>query len=146
VRQVLAIANAALSGEVPAYSLPEITAVLAAINTNYVSGSDNNFLKCPTEIAATTEEPIEKSASFIVFPNPVIENATIEFALNNDTHVEIQLYSMTGQLVTSVYNGKVRLGERNSVPFTTTGIKSGVYFMKMITDTAVETKSVIVGQ
>ncbi|MFM2229415.1 MAG: hypothetical protein RL607_673 [Bacteroidota bacterium] len=146
VSQILTLANATLANEVTAYSLLDITAVLAAINTNYVGGSDNNFLKCPTEPVVADEEPIVKSNSFVVFPNPVVENANIEFALNSDSNVEIQLYTINGQLLTSVFNGKVKSGEQNSVSFTTIGMKSGVYFMKMITDTAVETKSVIVGQ
>jgi hypothetical protein len=66
--------------------------------------------------------------------------------MQNNSNVEIQLYSINGQLVAPVYSGKVKAGEKHQASFTTTGMKSGVYFMKLITDTTVVTKSVIVGQ
>lgn len=39
-----------------------------------------------------------------IYPNPVSESATIEYSINNDYHVSLDLYNASGQLIYSLVN------------------------------------------
>jgi hypothetical protein len=147
VSQLIAIANTILGGGNSKYTLTDVNNALIAINSNYVGGEDMNFLRCtgggtePGDI-----DPPAEVLSYKVYPNPVRDNATIEYSLNNNTSVSIKLYNVNGQLVNAIFDGNGEAEQKYIVKINTDGMKSGVYFLKLTTDNNVVTKSVIISQ
>ena len=146
VNQVVAIANTILGNVSTKYSSSDVNATLISINSNYVDGTDLNFLRCSGKTTGIKPNLGTKVVSYVVYPNPVKDIASIEFVLSNDTNVEILLYNMNGQLLNSIFKGAVTSGEKNSVKLEAETLKSGVYFLKLMSDSEVVTKSIIIGQ
>ncbi|MFN3755283.1 T9SS type A sorting domain-containing protein, partial [Flavobacterium sp.] len=145
VSQVLTIANTILGGGNSKYTMTDVSKALIAINGNYEAGADMEFLGCTGN---ATDEPvgIKELVSYVVYPNPIRDNATIEFVLNYDSNVSIVLYNVNGQLLNEVFRGNVIAGKKYQVDFNAQGMKSGVYFLKLIGDSSVDTKSIVLGQ
>ncbi|MCF6130591.1 T9SS type A sorting domain-containing protein, partial [Flavobacterium sp. AS60] len=147
VSQVLTIANTLLGNGTSTYTMTEVNNALIAINSNYEAGADMDFLRCTGSSAGTDPiKPATELVSYMVYPNPVKDHATIEYTLNNDSSVSIELYNVTGQLVNTIFKGNAEAGQKNSVTFNADGMKSGVYFFKLTTNNNVVTKSVIISQ
>jgi len=146
VSQVLTIANTLLGNGDSIYTMTEINNALIAINSNYVAGADMEFLRCTGKMAEVNPKPAVDLVNYMVYPNPVKDNATIEYTLNNSSSVSIKLYNITGQLVNTVFDGNVEAGDKNIVKFNADGMKSGVYFFRLTTNNTVATKSVIISQ
>jgi hypothetical protein len=146
VSQVLSIANTILGNGNSRYTATDVNNTLIAINGNYEAGVDMEFLRCTGN--ANNVEPVlaTELVSFIVYPNPIRDNANVEFILNYDSNVSIQLYNINGQLLNEVYKGNAFAGRKYQVDFNASGMKSGVYFLKFIGDSNVDTKSIIIGQ
>ncbi|WP_333667244.1 T9SS type A sorting domain-containing protein, partial [Flavobacterium sp.] len=154
VSQVLAVANTILGGGASPYTAAQVNDALDRINRNYDNGTSNlGYLACPCEvktaskakqIANADSTSNEFRGSVVVYPNPVKENATIEFDLENDSNVSITIYNMNGQLINTVYSGNALAGEKYIVNLNASGMKTGVYILKLNTDTTVYTKSLII--
>ena len=69
------------------------------------------------------------SAEINVYPNPVQNYANIEFAVENNNQTSIEVFSMMGQKVASLYNEKAVAGQKYNVAFDASGLSSGVYFV-----------------
>ena len=146
VSQVLTIANTLLGKGNSKYTMTEVNNALIAINGNYEAGADQQFLRCTGSSTVTNTKPDTALLSYKVYPNPVKDLATIEYTLNNDSSVSIELYNVTGQLINTIFNGNAEAGQKQSVSFNADGMKSGVYFFKLTTNNNVVTKSVIISQ
>ena len=79
-----------------------------------------------------------------VYPNPVKGNSTLEFTLNYDSKVKVVIYNINGQIVNDVYEGKVSGEVKNAININSTGMKSGVYIVKLTTDRESVTKSLLI--
>ncbi len=65
-----------------------------------------------------------------VYPNPVLNNATINFNLPESGNVNVTLIDAVGNTVATVFNGHLE-ANNNQVPFQANGISSGNYFVKI---------------
>jgi hypothetical protein len=65
-----------------------------------------------------------------VVPNPASTQANILIDVNADAIISIDIYDMTGRLVSNVYNGGIATGEK-SIGFTTENISAGIYVVKV---------------
>ncbi|NNC95566.1 MAG: T9SS type A sorting domain-containing protein [Chitinophagales bacterium] len=63
---------------------------------------------------------------FNIYPNPVVNNATIELALDNNAEVEFLIVDMAGRVVKSFNYGQVPKGE-NRLDFDVNGISAASY-------------------
>ncbi len=146
VSQVLTIANTILGNGTSKYTMTDVNNALVAINSNYEAGTDMEFLKCDETIINGESVVMKELVTYKVYPNPIRDNATVEFVLNYDSNVSIVLYNVSGQRLNEVFTGNVIAGKKYLVDFNAQGMKSGVYFLKLIGDANVDTKSVIIGQ
>ena len=83
----------------------------------------------PTGIADVTEAP-ENYNLIRVYPNPFNSSTTIQFGLQQEAHVELQIYNIEGQRVRELLNAKVRAG-RHRVTWDASAISSGVYYCRL---------------
>ena len=146
VSQVLTIANTLLGNGDSKYTMSEINNALIAINSNYVAGADMEFLRCAGRMAEVNPKPAVDLVNYMIYPNPINDNASIEYTLNNSSSVSIKLYNITGQLVNTIFDGNAEAGEKYILKFNADGMKSGVYFFRLTTNNTVVTKSIIISQ
>lgn len=88
--------------------------------------------------AAGADESITEGLSepeVTAFPNPFREGTTIRFRLHEDAEVQLDIYSMHGKLVASLFQGKASAGEEKEVQFQPESIPAGVYYYRLRTET-----------
>jgi 2',3'-cyclic-nucleotide 2'-phosphodiesterase (5'-nucleotidase family) len=64
------------------------------------------------------------------FPNPFNPTTQIQFALPTDSHVELGVYTVTGQRIATLVN-EVRPAGTHQVTFDATDLASGVYIYRI---------------
>ncbi len=150
VNELLTIANTILGGGASPYTADQINTALDAVNRNYDNGTVNlGYLACPcTASKMATNDGIiaQVKAEVTVYPNPVKGNSTLEFTLNYDSKVKVVIYNINGQIVNDVYEGKVSGEVKNAININSTGMKSGVYIVKLTTDRESVTKSLLIAE
>jgi len=79
------------------------------------------------------------------YPNPVVNistGATISYALVEESHVLLDLYTVTGQHVRSIVNARQQSG-RYDVNVDLSGLSSGIYLYRIVVDNEVSTKKLM---
>ncbi len=87
------------------------------------------------------EQPYTKEQLTII-PNPVTNTAIISFNLDKPSRYKVEIYSITGVQLSILKSG-VSSGQ-TSLAFNVASYKSGVYLVKLTTDTEVITKQIVV--
>ncbi len=64
------------------------------------------------------------------YPNPFNPETTISFQIPQKSHVELQVYDVTGRLVRTLIDGEMRTGV-HQVQFNGEGLASGIYFYRL---------------
>jgi len=77
-------------------------------------------------------------------PNPVQDRATVSFAVREEAEATISLYNTLGQAVRTVYRGTPGAGTGQTVEVSTTGLSSGVYFLRLRADGRSKTRRLTV--
>ena len=80
------------------------------------------------------------------YPNPFRTEATIEFRLPEADHVTLEVYSMTGQRVATLFNGNVPANVQQSVKFNGSNLNSGFYIYKLRSDSGLSKEGKLVLQ
>ena len=73
------------------------------------------------------------------YPNPFNPYTKIQFSIPKETNINLSVYNMLGQLVTTIYNGKLDAGTHYTL-FDGSQLTSGIYFYKLETDNFVSIK------
>lgn len=144
VYQLLAEANNVLGGCSINNSISSINNALDAVNRNYDGGLVNlGYLACPcqrrnTIFDNTADGTLDAAiVNFVSYPNPFKDNATIEFTLNYNSNVSVEVYNVSGQLMGNIYAGNVSADQMYSVNFNAENYKAGIYFLRLVTDRSV---------
>lgn len=66
------------------------------------------------------------------YPNPFNPSTTVSFALKAESKVTIEVYNVIGQKVRTLISGSFSEGGPYPVTFTSDGLASGVYFVRLI--------------
>jgi hypothetical protein len=74
------------------------------------------------------------------YPNPFNPNTTISFRLNHSSDVRLQVFDISGGLVTTLIERRVSSGE-HSVQFNAGSLSSGTYVYRLEAGNKVETKT-----
>jgi len=98
-------------------------------------GSDGQVIGDPfwkSEISGTGIAPKYAAAGFemVAYPNPLSENANIQFSLDKASTVSFDIYDITGKSVRSINAGSFAAGE-NSVVINRGDLKTGIYILRM---------------
>lgn len=65
-----------------------------------------------------------------IYPNPVVENFVLEFTLENQTVLNIEITDVNGKTVKTLYEGKAHAGV-NTFSFNKANLASGTYFINI---------------
>lgn len=90
---------------------------------------------------------VENTTDFQVFPNPVINNAQIQFIAPMDSEqTTINLYSISGQKIANLFSGETKTWETYSINLSNQNLPSGVYMIELVneTGTAAQTTKLVI--
>lgn len=77
------------------------------------------------------------------YPNPFNPATTISFALAKPSHVQLQIYDVTGRLVMTLIDRQMNAGE-HKVQFVAGDLASGVYLYRLTAGRFMETQKFVV--
>lgn len=119
------------------YEYPNFAQYDQLVYNTGVSGVSAN----PTPLNFTMEQN---------FPNPFNPSTTIQFSITNNSRVKINIYSTNGELVNSILNEELPVGEHKVVWDGTnlkgTRVPTGVYFYQLVVNQRSETKKMLLLQ
>ncbi|MBD0257855.1 MAG: SprB repeat-containing protein, partial [Cytophagales bacterium] len=155
VKELLVEANLALGGcdRKTNATFSQIADALDAINNCYVDGTDQpcGYLKCPPQPCgqcetntATARTAVKAEADIVgglqiqASPNPFSEKATIQFSVTQTTEATVDVYSITGAKIGTLFKGKAEAGQVYKVEFKGVdargqGLKAGTYIYQLAT-------------
>jgi Secretion system C-terminal sorting domain len=70
--------------------------------------------------------------SLTAFPNPFSDATTIRFELGSNDKVTVQVFTMTGNLVSTLFDGEAESGIAYDLEFRPEGVSNGIYLAKVI--------------
>jgi hypothetical protein len=113
-------------------------------NTDYIHEQGFWYLPWFLVTGVEEQEPVPRAYRLDQnYPNPFNPLTTIRFALVKHTHVRLQIYDAAGRLVMTVVNREMDAGE-HTVPLNAVGLASGIYFYRIVADSFVRTKKMVV--
>lgn len=107
--------------------------------------TNNDYLWVDNLAFSGTVLGIEKNKNTLsglsVFPNPSSENFTVEFNNAGSNNVKLELLDLTGKVVKEEI--LTNASGYNKYAYNTKGISKGIYFLRIISGQAIETKKII---
>jgi hypothetical protein len=129
----------------PMTSASVVTAVRNAIialtpeplATNLVNINEQNCPlganSLPIAGVSFTEDPETEVVKLTAYPNPFRGNTTIAFKLINDSNVTLDVYSVSGKKVATLYEGIAEGGQTYEVIFNGHTLPDGIYIYRLNT-------------
>lgn len=77
------------------------------------------------------------------YPNPVSQSTTIEFSLNKETKVNLQIWDNCGRVIETLVNETMPAG-KHSVMYDAGRLRSGIYYYSLVADDKRKTNSMII--
>ncbi len=108
-------------------------------------GSDFTFT-ATAELARGVIVDIEEYLSaedISIHPNPITDNANIQFTIDNYADVNITLFDILGKKVMDIHSGQL-LGGSHNIEFNSNELINGIYFVRLSIDNQTVTKKVLV--
>lgn len=78
-----------------------------------------------------------------VYPNPAKDFATVQFSLSSTSHVAMKVVDLSGREISTVLNSNLQAGSYTQ-KINVTSFRSGIYFVRIITDKGSENVKLIV--
>jgi pectate disaccharide-lyase len=123
-----------------------VSSEFADIDWIEITGNNPTAANCAASLqiskvdnSATTPE----NNKMVLFPNPSKGNAKIKFGLAEQGKVSIQVLSHTGQLMKNISGKSFAKGE-NEISLEHIGLKSGTYFVRVITQKGTQVLRMVV--
>jgi hypothetical protein len=104
------------------------------------------FQSASSSPVLTGLQQIENSdAYFKMYPNPTNSTTHVEFVLQKDQNISIEVYNMLGENVSSINEGKLSVGS-HVIPIDGSNLPSGIYVVRFIADNNASATSKLVIQ
>ncbi|HMT29906.1 MAG TPA: T9SS type A sorting domain-containing protein, partial [Bacteroidia bacterium] len=110
----------------------------------YLQGNGNNIFIDDINLDGTVglNDEFEQSLEFSVYPNPVMNQATVDFTLIGKSHIHIDVVDVLGRVVGDVAETTLDAGEYQfEIP---AGLASGMYHVRLNVDGYTTTRKVII--
>lgn len=82
---------------------------------------------------------------FNLYPNPVSSYATIEYSINSESKVNIEIFNLYGQKVATLYDGKLNAGTYKAI-FEPNGLTNGIYLCRVTVNNQTAVKKMIISK
>jgi len=91
----------------------------------------------PSSLDQTNDNQVTSFTLDASYPNPFNTSTTIKFRLNISNRIKIEIFDLSGRLVTVLWNGRLTTGQ-HTLQWTPAGdLSSGIYFYRITGDYAV---------
>jgi len=108
------------------------------------TGIELVYVKSSGEITAIAESPLRSFQLKQNYPNPFKETTSIEFTMLEKSHIQLSIYSISGQLVKTLIDGEYPAGTHTASwdgkLFSGQAALTGLYLYKIQVGNSVETK------
>jgi mannan endo-1,4-beta-mannosidase len=94
-------------------------------------------------VGMNSQTGVDQFRLFQNYPNPFNPVTTIHYDLKEDAHVQIVVYSILGQRVATLVDGRKYPGHHFTL-FDASNLSAGVYFYRIVAGNQVETKKMVV--
>ncbi|MGB3077364.1 MAG: T9SS type A sorting domain-containing protein [Chitinophagales bacterium] len=111
--------------------------------SNPVVASDWSAKQKFVTVALKISDELISQAILQIYPNPVADHATIQFTVNQPSHVQIRVFDVSGREMETLLDENMEQGAY-SVQINTDHFTKGVYFVKMISDSGINNQKLIV--
>lgn len=92
----------------------------------------------PNTIVSVDEKMVDYSLDIIVYPNPFNPATTIEYSIGKKSGVNIEIYSLTGELIQNLNEGIKQQGTYrvtwNGIDNKNNKVTSGLYIVRVVTE------------
>ena len=88
---------------------------------------------------ATTLEGLQ------IYPNPFVANATIEFNLNKEENIAINVFDVTGKLVQNIPNTVYSVGN-HKINVDGHGLEGGLYYVNIVAESGIITRKLVLNK
>lgn len=114
----------------------------------YIATYGRGLYRCSNFLATDSELNIEEptttqSFGMEIYPNPIMNEATVRFDVNGNTQVTMQVYDLSGRLVMNKILGTYGEGS-HTANFNVDGLTSGTYIVKVQAGNVSNTTKVLV--
>lgn len=96
----------------------------------------------PTGVEMPLPEDKEVLQFDVVYPNPIVDRATVTFHLLQPMHVRLDIHNLLGQRA-AVLLDSIRPAGTNRVPWRTAGLPAGIYIVRLRAGSAIQSRSVV---
>jgi hypothetical protein len=121
--------NASISGYVTAADTGRVDIVVLQVSDNKTASTQYFFID--TKIYVGVDQPVVSISKMIVYPNPTTDVLNITFESTGAKELLIELYSLDGQKLKTMYNG-VSVSGRNDMISNIEGLNSGMYLIRIV--------------
>lgn len=115
--------------------------VIAMAGDSVKLASNHHIITMKRQVSVSNEEE-ELPVSFSLeqnYPNPFNPSSTIQFSLPEASEVRLDVFTITGQHVSTLVNNRLNSGE-HSVTFDGSNLASGVYIYRIVAGKFMKTK------
>ena len=106
-----------------------IKAIKGSISSDYSNTASPNTTSTSSTARVMTIRELELQESFMVYPNPFSDHATIQFVLQNGGNYSLSLYDSKGILVSLLEQGLAEAGEQQIYELDGTQLVKGLYLV-----------------
>lgn len=115
---------------------------LAIINS---TASPDGLYNYPVSAVRNVVEPTEPSALGGIYPNPASDHGIVELTVLRQSHFRLSVLNMVGEEVAVLLDGNMELGV-HEVPFNSTGLPAGIYYLRLSSGGRVDVRPVVVAR
>jgi hypothetical protein len=138
---VMAWANFSIPLTYQSSAFPDTCVIVLASSNNTPAANSYLYVDALSFAGAVgIDETAASENNLSVYPNPGASFVNISFIMENPANVKLQLVDVSGKLIRKI-NPSVMKGE-NVLTMDLEGIENGIYFLRLETATAVETKKI----
>jgi hypothetical protein len=120
----------------------DFTGVSRNGNTEITSNFFTSYSAISTGVDNTAESVPLKYQLYQNYPNPFNPSTVISWQLPEKSHVLLKVYNILGKEVSTLVNEE-KPGGKYKITFDAGNLASGVYFYRLITDSFIQTKKMM---
>lgn len=110
----------------------------------HASGIYSTYITSVNDIVTVKDIAASKDdLQLINYPNPVLDNTTIEFTLNGKVNVNLQIWDAYGRLMETLVNSQMQEG-KHTIVFNKKNLKPGIYYYSLTADKRRKTNKMLI--
>ncbi|TVR41317.1 MAG: T9SS C-terminal target domain-containing protein, partial [Cryomorphaceae bacterium] len=78
------------------------------------------------------------------FPNPMVSEANVRFAIPYESRVRIEIYNLEGKMMEGLFEGRVPAEQEYLLPLNVSSFNQGMYLCKLVTERETKVEKLII--